>query len=95
MSSVLAQLFVALGVSLAAGVTMGVHRRPHDTNAAPPTPVAAETTLTDAVEREASLIEARARAHADLDARARELAVANEEITCLLEQLHQARHPSA
>ncbi len=99
MSSVLAQLFVALAVSLAAGVTlgftMGVHRRSQGDDATPPSLASADTTLADAVEREASLIEALARADADLHARARELAVANEEITCLLEQLHEARHPSA
>ena len=50
--------------------------------------------LADVVEREAALIEALARADEDLHARARELSVANEEITCLLEQLHEARHPT-
>lgn len=99
MNGLLAQLFVALAASLTIGVvlgfTLGVHRRPgHDgeRSALDEGPsVEPDTTLIDAVEREAALIEALARADDDLHARARELAVANEEITCLLEQLHEAR----
>ena len=42
-------------------------------------------------EAEADLIEALRRARSDLEAHAVELADANEEITCLLEELHEAR----
>ena len=88
MATILAQLFVALAVSLVVGFTLGFtfgvgrRRPPH---------AASSDHLADVVEREASLIEDLARADADRRARARELADANEEITCLLEQLHEAR----
>lgn len=104
MDGLLAQLFVALAASLTIGVvlgfTLGVHRRPkgdEERLAAPtdPTPPLEDTALADAVEREAALIEALAGANDDLHARARELAIANEEITCLLEQLHEARRGPA
>ncbi|MEM9466591.1 MAG: hypothetical protein AAGA90_14555 [Actinomycetota bacterium] len=91
MTDVLLQLLVALAAALAVGgvlgFTLGAHRRPN----APDPPIADDGHLGMVVAREASLIEALARADADLHARARELAVANEEITCLLEQLHEAR----
>ncbi len=87
MADVLVQLFVALGVSIVGGFvlgfTAGVHRRPGRPAPAPD--------LAAVVEREASLIEALARADADLQAHATELADANEEIVCLLDQLHEAR----
>ena len=96
MGTVLAQLLVTLAASLAIGFVLGfttaVHRRDHPTPT--PTPDIDDDTLGAVVEREAALIEALARADSDLHARARELAIANEEITCLLEQLHEARHPS-
>lgn len=93
MATVLAQLFVALGVSLvvgfALGFTFGV-ARPLDEPA--DRALSGDTSLDEIVQREASLIEQLARADDDLRAHALELADANEEITCLLEQLHEARH---
>ena len=98
MGTVLAQLLVTLAASLAIGFVLGfttaMHRRDHPTPTPTPTPDIDDGTLGAVVEREAALIEALARADSDLHARARELAIANEEITCLLEQLHEARHPS-
>lgn len=95
MATVLAQLFVALGVSLvvgfALGFTFGASREPR-TDAASPPPNDV-TGLDEVVQREAALIEQLARADDDLRAHALELADANEEITCLLEQLHEARRP--
>ena len=101
MSGLLAQLFVALGVTMTAGIvlgfTLGAHRpRLRDEGRSSPGNTGDEGAehegdLDEVVQREAGLIEALARADDDLHARARELAVANEEITCLLEQLHEAR----
>ena len=89
MTSLLAQLFVALGVTLvvgfALGFTFGASREPREDTHAPD--------LDEVVQREASLIEQLARADDDLRAHALELADANEEITSLLDQLHEARHP--
>lgn len=103
MTTVLAQLFVALGVSVvvgfALGFTFGVARPLDEADArtSPGDTAPAETNLDEIaldeiVQREASLIEQLARADDDLRAHALELADANEEITCLLEQLHEARH---
>ncbi|MEM8706680.1 MAG: hypothetical protein AAGE98_09505 [Actinomycetota bacterium] len=93
MGTILAQMFVALGVSLVAGFalgfTFGIGRRRADD---PTTSESVE--LAEVVEREAGLIEALARADADRLAHSAELADANEEIICLLEQLHEARSPS-
>lgn len=94
MGTILAQLFVALGVSLvvgfALGFTFGVGRR----RPGAPASTTESADLAEVVEREASLIEALARADADRVAHSAELADANEEIICLLEQLHEARSPS-
>lgn len=93
MTTLLAQLFVALGVALvvgfALGFTFGVSRDRDQEEAPPP----GEPGLDEIVQREAALIEQLARADDDLRAHALELADANEEITCLLEQLHEARRP--
>lgn len=108
MATILAQVFIALVVSLLfgflAGLAIGAHRRstiaPAATTSREPGAGAANeavdpTELRTLVEREASLIEALARADDDLRAHARELADANEEINCLLEQLHEARRSNA
>lgn len=99
MATVLAQLFVALGVSLvvgfALGFTFGVSRDRRDDQAQTPIPLpTGDNELDEIVQREASLIEQLARADDDLRAHAVEIADANEEITCLLEQLHEARRPN-
>ena len=95
MSGLLAQLLVVLAASLTIGIVLGFTLGAHHRDAHDEAWSTERASLAEVVEREAALIEALARADDDLRARARELAIANEEITCLLEQLHEARYPSS
>ena len=87
MAAVLGAVFVALALSAALGFVIGIRYARTVTGSATvdgerePTAVGAEPDLAELLEQ----------AEADLVAHAQELRDANEEITCLLEQLHEAR----
>ncbi|MEM7140854.1 MAG: hypothetical protein AAF548_07440 [Actinomycetota bacterium] len=92
----LAVVFVSLVVAMALGLGMGllIGRRAipgPDARAGERFDVAL---LQEVVAREAELIERLSRAEDDLAAHAVELADANEEIICLLDDLHEARSSS-
>lgn len=87
MAAVLGAVFVALALSAALGFVIGVRYARTVTitatvdDGSEPAEVADEPDLADRLQQ----------AEADLVAHAQELRDANEEITCLLEQLHEAR----
>ena len=87
MAAVLGAVFVALALSAALGFVIGLRYA---------RTVTGTTTIDDehepsAFDGEPDLAERLEQAEADLIAHAQELRDANEEITCLLEQLHEAR----
>lgn len=87
MAAVLGAVFVALALSAALGFVIGLRYA----RTVPET-----TTVDDEVAvDEATMAERLEQAEADLAAHAVELRDANEEITCLLEQLHEARTETA
>lgn len=91
MAGLLGQILVSLVAALGIGLSIGLllaRSRGGDTEAG-------ERALTELVAREAALIEELARARDDLQAHAVELADANAEITFLLNEVHEARSPTA
>lgn len=92
MIGLLLQIFVSLVVAMALGLGMGLllGRRAPDEVVVDPRSIDIAL-LQEVVAREAELIERLSRAEEDLRAHADELADANEEINCLLDDLHEAR----